>query len=365
MATTGIGLIGCGVISGIYLQRCETFPQIEMRAVSDLAPEAAKARGDEFGLPAVTPEELLQREDVDIVLNLTIPAAHVEVGLAAVAAGKHVYSEKPFGSSVAEAQKLMAAAEAAGVRLGCAPDTFMGGSHQLARQLLDDGCIGRPVAGTATLMLAGHERWHPNPDFYYSHPGGGPVMDMSPYYISDLVNCIGPVRRVSAFGSKSRESREIETGPRAGESVPVEVLTHVAGVMEFESGAVVQIVSSFDVKGHRHTPLEIYGTDGSMTIPDPNRFDGTVELYVGGEWVPQPLAHAHGDDNYRGIGLADMADAISTGRDHRANAQFALHVQDIMESLILSAETGQTVLLSTRCERPAALPTGGALGEFA
>lgn len=364
MKPLGIGLIGCGVISGIYLQRCRTFPQIEMRAVSDLSPEAAKARGEEFDVPAVTPEQLLQREDVDIVLNLTVPAVHVEVGLAAIAAGKHVYSEKPFGSTVAEAQTLMDAASAAGLRVGCAPDTFLGGAHQSARDILDRGQIGQPLAGTATLMLAGHERWHPNPDFYYSHPGGGPVLDMAPYYVSTMVNCLGPVRRVSALGSRSRDSRVIATGPRAGQSVPVEVLTHVAGVMEFVSGALVQIVSSFDVLGHRHTPLEIYGTEGSMTIPDPNGYIGEVELFNDGEWQAQPVNHAYGDDNYRGIGLADMAEAIVTGRPHRASGEFALHVQDIMESLISSAEQGVAVELTTRCDRPAALKPGGSVGDL-
>ncbi|MGR3662386.1 MAG: Gfo/Idh/MocA family protein [Paracoccaceae bacterium] len=358
----GIGLIGCGVISEIYLKRCQTFPQIEMRAVSDLMPAAAKAKAEANDVPAVTPEELLQRDDIDIVLNLTVPAAHVEIGLASIAAGKHVYSEKPFGSSVAEATKLIVAAKAAGLRVGCAPDTFLGGSHQAARAILDSGKIGHPVAGTATLMLAGHERWHPNPDFYYSLPGGGPVMDMAPYYLSTMINFLGPVKRVSAMGARPQDDRVIATGPRAGERVPVQVLTHVAGVMEFDSGAIVQIVTSFDVKGHRHSPLEIYGSEGSMIIPDPNRYGGDVELLEDGEWVAQPLDHAHGDDDYRGIGLADMAEAIVQGRPHRASGEFALHVQEVIEALIGSAESGDRVDLVTRCERPAPIAAGGALG---
>lgn len=360
----GIGLIGCGIISEIYLKRCRTFPQLELRAVADIMPAAAQAKAEAYDVAAMTPEELLARDDVDIVLNLTVPAVHVEVGLAAIAAGKHVYSEKPFGSSVAEAKKLMDAAAAAGLRVGCAPDTFLGGSHQAARAILDGGAIGHPVAGTATLMLAGHERWHPNPDFYYSQPGGGPVMDMAPYYLSTMINFLGSVKRVSAMGAQPQKTRVIATGPRAGESVPVEVLTHVAGVMEFENGAIVQIVSSFDVIGHRHTPLEIYGSEGSMIIPDPNRYDGVIEVLKDGEWSEQPVGHAHGDDDYRGIGLADMAEAIVEGRPHRASGEFALHVQEVIEALIGSAESGTRVDIDSRCERPAPIAAGGALGDL-
>lgn len=363
MTPLGIGLIGCGNISGIYLQNMGLFPQIELRAVADLSPEAAEAKGREAGVPAMTPEALMAREDVDIVLNLTIPAAHVEVGLAALEAGKHVYSEKPMAGTVADARRLTEAAEGRGLRLGCAPDTFLGGGHQTARALVDAGRIGAPTAGTATLMLAGHERWHPNPDFYYAGQGAGPLFDMGPYYVTAMVNLLGPVRRVTAFAAAGRDTRIIASGPRAGESVPVEVPTHITGVMEFASGALVQVVTSFDVKAHRHAPLELYGTEGSLLIPDPNRFDGTVELF-GEDWEPQQMRHAHGDGNYRALGLADMAVAIATGRPHRASGDLALHALDVMESLLASADLGRAVELSTTCERPAPLAPGGGTGRI-
>lgn len=362
MKPLGLGVVGCGVISDIYLKNAGLFPQLALRGVADLRPEAAQEKAAQYGTEAMTPEALLARDDIDIVLNLTIPAAHVEVGLAALEAGKHVYSEKPLGSSVAEARRLAEAAEARGLRIGCAPDTFLGGAHQTARALVDAGRIGRPVAGTATLMLPGHEAWHPNPDFYYA-PGGGPLLDMGPYYITAMLNLLGPVSRVSAFGSRGRDSRNIASGPRAGESVPVQVATHIAGVMEFASGALVQIATSFDVKAHRHTPLELYGTEGSLLIPDPNRFDGTVELFDG-DWQAQPMDHAHGDDNYRGLGLADMAQAIAEDRPHRASGALALHALEVMEALLASGETGQAVEVSSRCDRPEPLAPGGAAGEI-
>jgi predicted dehydrogenase len=360
-----IGVIGCGVISGIYLERASrTFPQLEVRAVADRVAAAAEARGAEYGVPAMGPEELLARDDVDIVLNLTVPAAHVEVGLAAIAAGKHVYSEKPLAGSVAEARQLIDAAAAAGLRVGCAPDTFLGGGHQTARAVVDAGRIGTPLAGTAMLMLAGHERWHPNPDFYYSHPGGGPMLDMGPYYITAMVNLLGPVAQVSALASRSRDTRTIAKGARAGQTVPVEVSTHIAGVMAFESGALVQIATSFDVAAHRHLPLELYGTEGSLAIPDPNRFDGEVEVSDGAAWQAEPMRHGHGDDNYRGIGLADMAAAIAEGRPHRATGELAFHVLEVMEALIASADTGAAVEIHSRCERPAPMSAGRTAGDL-
>lgn len=363
MNPLGVGIIGCGFISEIYLKNARLFPQIDIRAVADLRADAAQARADQFGIDAATPEALLARDDIDIVLNLTIPAAHADVGLAAIAAGKHVFSEKPLTATLPEAHRLAEAATAAGLRLGCAPDTFLGGAHQTARALVDAGRIGRPTAGTAFMMAPGHEAWHPNPDFYYL-PGGGPLLDMGPYYITAMVHLLGPVARVSALASRGRDTRTIGTGPRAGETVPVKVDTHVAGVMEFASGALVQIVTSFEVKRHRHTPLELYGTEGTLVIPDPNRFDGTVELFDG-DWSVQPLTHAHGDDNYRGLGLADMAAAIAEGRPHRANGALGLHVLEVMEALLASSREGAAVDVSSTCERPEPLAPGGETGRIA
>lgn len=365
MSGMGVGVVGCGVISDIYLKNAALFPQFEIRAVADLRAEAAQAKAREYGTEALSVEALLARDDIDIVLNLTVPAAHAEIGHRALEAGKHVYSEKPLAGSFAEAKGLNEAARTAGLRLGCAPDTFLGGAHQTARALVDAGRIGRAVAGTATLMLPGHEAWHPNPDFYYSQPGGGPMMDMGPYYITAMLNLLGPVARVTAFGGRSRDSREIATGPRAGAHVPVEVDTHLAGVMEFAQGALVQIATSFDVRAHRHGPLELYGTEGSMTIPDPNRFDGTVELFEDGEWRGQSIRHGHGDGNYRGLGLAQMAEAIGSGSAHCASGDLALHALEVMEAMHRASQEGRAIEMTTRCERPAPLAPGLVTGQIA
>jgi predicted dehydrogenase len=361
----GVGIIGCGVISAAYLKAAKHFPQIEIVAVADRAPAAAEARAVEFGVPAVPVDALLADPRIEIVLNLTIPMAHVPVGLAALAAGKHVYSEKPLAVSVAEGRKLVDAARARGLRLGSAPDTFLGGSHQTARALIDQGRIGTVFGGTAFLMLAGHERWHPNPDFYYLREGGGPVMDMAPYYLTDLVQLIGPIAEVTARGLVCRQPRTIAKGPREGETVPVECLTHVAGTLLFQSDAVVQLAMSFEVWGHRHTPIELYGSEGSMLVPDPNRFDGEVRcLAPGGEWQAMPASHGYGDGNYRILGLVDMAAAIRQGRPHRASGDLALHVLEVMEGLTGAAESGSVVTIASRPERPTPLKPDLTVGEI-
>ncbi len=358
MSGLGLGIIGCGVISEIYLKNARLFPQLDLRAVADLNADAAGAKAAAHGTTALTPEALLARDDIDIVLNLTVPAAHLSVGLAALQAGKHVFSEKPLAVSLDDGKRLAEAADKRGLRIGCAPDTFLGASHQTSRAVLDAGRIGQPVAGTAMMMVAGHERWHPNPDFYYAGPGAGPLYDMGPYYITAMVNLLGPVRAVSGMASRLRASRTIASGPRAGESIPVDARTHVAGVMEFANGALIQIATSFDVPAHGHTPLELYGTTASMKIPDPNRFDGQVMLSGPDGWQAVPSDHDFGGDNHRALGLADMADAILTGRAHRAGGDLALHVLDVIASLLQAADTGRTVTLTSTCARPEPMHAG-------
>ena len=358
MSALGLGIIGCGFISEIYLKNARLFPQLDLRAVADLNADAAGAKAAAHGTTALTPEALLAREDIDIVLNLTVPAAHLSVGLAALQAGKHVFSEKPLAVSLDDGKRLAEAADQRGLRIGCAPDTFLGASHQTSRGVLDAGRIGQPVAGTAMMMVAGHERWHPNPDFYYAGPGAGPLYDMGPYYITAMVNLLGPVRAVSGMASRLRASRTIASGPRAGESIPVDAMTHVAGVMEFENGALIQIATSFDVPAHGHTPLELYGTTASMKIPDPNRFDGQVMLSGPDGWQAVPSDHDFGGDNHRALGLADMADAILTDRPHRASGDLALHVLDVIASLLQSARTDRTVTLTSTCARPEPMRAG-------
>ena len=240
MERVGVGIIGCGNISEAYLKAVGMFRILDVRGVADLRPEAARVRADAFGLKAMAVDELLADRSIEIVLNLTNPAAHVEVGLRAIEAGKHVYSEKPIAVSTKDARTLLEHAAARGLRVGCAPDTFLGGAHQTCRKLVDEGAIGRPVAGTAFFMCPGHESWHSNPAFYYE-AGGGPMLDMGPYYITDLVNLLGPVEQVSGMTSRSRDLRTITSQPLAGRTIEVEVATHVAGTLRFVSGAVVRL----------------------------------------------------------------------------------------------------------------------------
>ncbi len=359
MDRVGVGIIGCGNISEAYLKAARDFPILDIRGLADLKPEAAEARASQFGLRARAIDDLLADPAIDIIINLTIPAAHVAVGLQAIAAGKHVHSEKPLGLRLAEARRLVDAAAARGLRVGCAPDTFLGGGHQACRRLVDDGAIGRPVAGSAFFMCPGHERWHPAPAFYYAE-GGGPMLDMGPYYITALVNLIGPVARVSGSTARARPERLITSEPLKGQTIPVAVATHVAGTLDFACGAVVSIAMSFDVPRHRHAPIELYGTEASLMVPDPNRFGGTVEIArAGQDWETQPVEHGYAEGNHRIIGAADMALAIRENRPHRASGDLALHVLEVMEAFQVSSDEGRHVTITSRPERPAAMPVAG------
>ncbi|WP_158812444.1 Gfo/Idh/MocA family protein [Methylocapsa sp. S129] len=364
MKRVGVGIIGCGNISPAYLNAAKGFPILDILALADANPAAAEARAKEFGLAARSIEALLADPAIEIVVNLTVPKAHVEVGLRAVAAGKHVHSEKPLGINVDEAGKLIAAAKAKGVRLGCAPDTFLGGAHQTARKLIDEGAIGQPIGGTAFFMCPGHERWHPNPGFYYLC-GGGPMLDMGPYYITDLVNLLGPVARVSGMATRLRSERLITSEPLKGTTIPVEVATHVTGTLAFVSGAVVTVTMSFDVPKHKHAPIEIYGDKASLIVPDPNYFGGDIEMAgIGEDWRVIPTEDSYADGNYRIIGVADMAYAIRANRPHRASGALAFHVLEVMEAFQRSSNTGAVVAIESRPERPAMLPIGLAAGEL-
>jgi predicted dehydrogenase len=353
----GIGIIGCGNISGAYLTAARVFPMLKVCAVADMNRQAAEARGAEFGIPVKSVEDLLADPQIEIVINLTVPGAHVEVGLKAIAAGKHVHSEKPLGITVAEARMLIDAAAARGLRVGCAPDTFLGGAHQTCRKLIDEGAIGQPIGGTAIFGTAGHERWHPSPAFYYLK-GGGPMLDMGPYYITDLVNLLGPVKRVAGLTSRLRAERTITSEPLNGTKIPVEVATHVAGTMEFHSGAIVSIVMSFDIARHDHRPIEIYGSEGALSVPDPNWFGGQIETATASmaDWRAAPTLHAYANGNFRMLGAADMAQAIRTGRPHRASGALAFHVLEVMEAFQRSSDAGTAIVIESRPERPAMLP---------
>jgi predicted dehydrogenase len=360
METTKIGVIGCGNISGIYLSNCQkVFQILEVAACADLLPERAKAKAEEFGVGrACSVEELLSDPQIRIVVNLTVPNAHAAVGLAALEAGKSVHNEKPLTVTREEGRKMLQLAQAGKLRVGCAPDTFLGAGIQTCRKLIDDGWIGQPVAATAFMTCHGHESWHPDPEFYYK-PGGGPMFDMGPYYVTALVALLGPVRRVTGSARITFPERTITSQPKYGTQVKVEVPTHVAGVMDFADGAVGTIITSFDVWAANLPRIEIYGTAGSLSVPDPNAFGGPVRLRRPGaeEWSLMPLSHGYAK-NGRGIGVADMAYGLRSGRPHRTSGELAYHVLDIMHAFDDASRQGRHVELASTCERPAALPLG-------
>jgi len=356
-----IGIVGCGDISGIYLTNLtKLFTELEIAGVCDLVDQKAENAISTYGIPRKYKDmhEMFADPPVDIVLNLTRPYEHYDVSMAAIAAGKHVYSEKPLGATLEEGTKIRDAAEAAGVMVGGAPDTFLGAGIQTCRKLIDDGYIGKPIAATAFFACRGHESWHPDPAFYYQF-GGGPMLDMGPYYITALVNLIGAVKAVSGMAKKSFPTRRITSQPHYGTIVDVEVATHVAGQMEFADGAIGTIVQSFDVPAHKLPIIEVYGTEGTLSVPDPNTFGGPVMLYrpESKTYMEIPLTFGYAN-NSRGLGLADMARAIQTDRKARAGVDLTHHVLEVMTGFIKSAETGEHVAISTAPDRPAPMITG-------
>jgi predicted dehydrogenase len=363
----GVGIIGCGNISTSYLRLGPLFNGFEIRAVADMNADAAKGRAAEFGVRAETVDGLLAANDIGLIVNLTIPDAHFAVTKSILNAGKHAYSEKPFVLTLTEGEHLRAICKAKGLRVGSAPDTFLGGAHQAARGAIDAGKIGRVTGGTAQVMNHGMEHWHPNPDFFFL-PGAGPMLDLGPYYVTNLIQLLGPVKRVGALTSSSYAERVISAeGPRKGQSVPVKTPTNIHALLEFHSGATITVTTSWDVRAHRHGPMELYGTEGSLFVPDPNFFGGTVEI-AGTDGKISEMAqpdhpfgvpnqeHPQGAvANYRTAGLADMVIAISEGRPHRCSLELALHAVDVMTSVLKSGETGTFITLSTTCDQPAAL----------
>jgi predicted dehydrogenase len=353
-----VGIVGAGNISGQYSERLARLPQLRVTAVCDLQYERAAAlaaRHDEARVLAMP--ELFAADDVDVVLVLTLPATHADIALAALAAGKHVYLEKPLALSVAAGREVVKAAAGAGLRVGCAPDTVLGTGVQTARAVVDAGGIGTPHSATAFMTTPGHERWHPDPEFYYQ-PGGGPLLDMGPYYLTSLVHLLGPVARVVGASARPSATRTIGQGPRAGTSFDVAVDSTVTGILEHSSGALSTLVMSFDIWAARLPRIEVYGTGGSVSVPDPNDFAGAVELYSAAApddgWVDAGSTSGYLDSG-RGYGLADLALAIAEDRPHRAGDELALHVLDIMESVQRAADTHTSVELTTTCERPAAV----------
>jgi predicted dehydrogenase len=349
-----VGLIGCGAISPIYINNAKAFESMRIVACADLQMDRAQARAAEYGIPrSCGVLELIHDPEVEAVLNLTTPEAHGEIAMASVHAGKSVYNEKPLTIRRREARRLLGVADHQGLLVGCAPDTFMGAGLQTCRGAIDDGLIGQPVAATAFMMYSGPEKWHPDPAFYFKR-GAGPLFDMGPYYITALVSLLGPVVRVSAAGRRTFPVRTITSQPHHGETIDVEVPTHISGALEFESGAIATIVMSFDVWYHSMPPIEVHGAEGSMQVPDPNGYGGPVRVrrHDDDTWRDLPLSPTLRQDNARGIGLDDLCRCLRTGGNPRASGALAYHVLDVMHGLVDSAKEGKHVVIESRVERP-------------
>ena len=344
-----IGVVGCGNISSIYLKNLTSvFANTSVYAVCDMDSEKAKDRAEKYGIEKILSlDELLSDPMVDIVLNITPPMGHFSICEKALQAGKHVYVEKPLSLTYAEGLRLVSLAREKGLYFGCAPDTFLGAGIQTCAELIAKGCIGRPIGGAAYMMCAGHESWHPSPAFYYDY-GGGPLFDMGPYYLTALVRLLGRVKSVYATGSRAFEERTITSAPLCGTKMPVKVDTHNTGVLQFENGAVVTLVTSFDVINHSMPEIELYGTEGSLRVPDPNTFGGPVLLSTreNRAFAEQPLVSAY-SENSRGIGISEMVLAIEEGRVNNASGNLALHVLEIMEAFGRSAKLGAAVSIES------------------
>jgi len=349
-----VALIGAGNIAPQYVEGLRHFAAVQLVAVADILPGKAHEIGQKFDVPARSVADVLADESIDLCVNLTPPKSHAEVSRQIVEAGKHVYSEKPLALDRTEGASLLVAAVEAGLRVGCAPDTFLGGGLQTCRRLIDHGAIGEPVAAVAFMASHGPESWHPNPHFFYQ-AGAGPLFDIGPYYLTALVHLLGSIERVGGAARISFPERIATSQARYGEHIPVEVPTHTSAVLNFASGAIGTLMISFDVWAHHLPRLEVYGSKGSLLVPDPNTFGGPVMLYDAStkEWIEVSLSHP--DDVGRGIGVAEMAQAIAEDRLHRASGALALHVLDVMQAVSESSEQGRHIMMQTDPGRPAAL----------
>lgn len=358
-----IAVIGCGNICGIYLENLARWPETEVVACSDLDLSRAEQRVVEFGIPyALTPEQVIEAEDIDLVLNLTVPKAHFEVSREALESGKSVYVEKPLALSFEEGSALLSIAKERGLAIGCAPDTVLGAGIQTCREIIDSGRLGSIVGGNAFMLCPGHESWHPSPEFYYEK-GGGPLFDMGPYYLSALFNLLGPIESVVAVAKTPLSQRQITSQPLAGKAIDVQTPTHIVAIYEFVCGAAVQFTSSFDVQRSSLPHIEIYGSEGSLIAPDPNGFgdapSGIQTFFKGkAEWNRQAMSFQI-VDNTRGLGVLDLVRAKSEGRAPRASGEIALHILEAMEKTLIAAETGSRQVMETRPDRPSPMPQSG------
>jgi len=349
-----VGIVGCGVISEHYAENATAF-DFELAACADIQHSFAEALAAKHGIEPLAPDELMADAAIDVVLNLTPPSAHAEVTRAALAAGKHVYSEKPLAPDTATATELVAEAERRGLMLGCAPDTFLGGAFQAARALIDDGAIGEPVAVSAAMLVGGPDLWHPSPEQFFQE-GVGPLLDMGPYYLTAIVTLLGPVRAVAGFASTLTGERTVAIGPRAGSRFLVETPSHVATAMELWSGATANLVASFEAADRYVCDLEIHGREGVLALPDANAFGGPLRVRRNrGDWEEVPY-QSRGAREARGIGLEDLVKAVEEGRAPRASGRLAVHVVDVARSVLHAAAEERTVEVATRAERPDPLP---------
>lgn len=351
-----VGLIGCGKICDIYLTNgTQRFGDYEIVAVADLMRERAEEKAQEYGIPRVLDtEELIADPEIDIVLNLTIPAAHYELNRKALEAGKAAYCEKPIAVDPADGRALVDLAADRDLLIGGAPDTFLGAGIQTCRRLIDEGAIGDPVGAAACFASHGNEHWHPNPDFSYQH-GGGPQFNLGPYYLTALVTLLGPVSRIASNARISFPTRTISSQPRAGETITVETPTFLNAVMDFASGPVASFTATYDVWATERPKIEIYGSEGTLSVPDPNTFGGPVRLYrqATGAWQEIELDPGFAD-NARGLGLADFARALRSGGAPRANGILMNHVLELMQAMETSGETGRYISLESTMIRPEA-----------
>jgi predicted dehydrogenase len=368
IAPMRIGIVGCGNVSGDYFESCATHPELDVVACADADSAAAERQAEKYGVACVQPPvELLSNPDIELVVNLTPPAVHADVTLQAIEGGKHVFTEKPLAPTLEVAGEIISRAREAKVEVGCAPATFLGGGLQTCRKVVDDGWIGEPVAATAFFTSRGYEHWHPYVDFFYA-PGGGPMLDVGPYLVTALVHLLGPVSRICASTKRFSDTRARPLSSRGTGEISVGVATHAAGTIDFETGAVATVITSWEMWSTRLPYMEIYGTEGTLSVPNPDEFSGTPLVRRGaladlaqvptppggGEWHEIPMTHR--GDVGRGIAIADMVDALRTGRGFRANSEFAYHALEVLLAFDKSSETGSHVLPRSTCERPAALP---------
>lgn len=343
-----IGIIGCGSISSTYFKNLEDLEELSIIACADIDLERARSIGKQFDVSKIyTVKELLNDKDIDLVVNLTVPKAHYEISREIIRSKKHLYSEKPLAIDRKEGNELINSAKEQGVLVGCAPDTFLGTGIQTGIKFINERVIGDPIAGSISMFTAGHERWHPSPGFFYLK-GGGPVFDMGPYYLTALIAILGPVKMVSSLSKRTYDHRS--SAIHTDMKFPVEIDTHVSGILEFHNGAIVSLTMSFDVWGSEMPRIEIYGTQGTISLPDPNQFDGPVKIKVGtSKWTENKLVNTGPG---RGIGIIEMSAAIRENRYSRVDGSLANHVLDIMQSLEESSDSGSSINIGSSCKKP-------------